>query len=387
MAFSGNLYDEIRRKSGLKSKEKFSLRSLLIPFLCCAVPGLFLLVFTGVKHSKKLMNTLVFRVTTPVKHGLGWLFGGLPFAMAELIWAVGVIAAVVFLIRTVYLLITRGDKLGRFLRRFLAGLSAALIVYSCYTVMWGANYYADSFQQRSGITARGCSAEELKALTERFAQTCNELSGQVPKDENGLTVYENKDIFFGSATLYKNVQAEFECLKGTLRDPRPMFFSKILGMMGFTGFYFPMTAESMVSVDQADCLIPSTILHELAHQANVAEEDAANFVAIIAGERCEDVRFQYASSMLAYIHLGNALYSADKAAYDEIRATLNPQVTADLEANDAYWQKRETPIKTASEGIYDGFLKSYGEKRGMKSYGECVDLLVAYYFDGQGAAE
>ena len=31
-----------------------------------------------------------------------------------------------------------------------------------------------------------------------------------------------------------------------------------------------------------------------------------------------------------------------------------------------------------SNAVYDGFLKSYGTI-GVKSYGACVDLLVAYF--------
>ena len=36
------------------------------------------------------------------------------------------------------------------------------------------------------------------------------------------------------------------------------------------------------------------------------------------------------------------------------------------------------PVDTVSNAVYDGFLKSYGTI-GVKSYGACVDLLVAYF--------
>ena len=29
--------------------------------------------------------------------------------------------------------------------------------------------------------------------------------------------------------------------------------------------------------------------------------------------------------------------------------------------------------------MYDGLLKSYGEEKGIQSYGTVVDMLVAYY--------
>ena len=57
----------------------------------------------------------------------------------------------------------------------------------------------------------------------------------------------------------------------------------------------------------------------------------------------------------------------------------------DLEANDAYWDQFDSTLdqmaKSVSTTVYEGFLNSYGQSDGKQSYGKCVDLLVAYYFD------
>ena len=48
--------------------------------------------------------------------------------------------------------------------------------------------------------------------------------------------------------------------------------------------------------------------------------------------------------------------------------------------NNAYWaQFQDTPVQKASNKVYDGLLKSYGDERGIQSYGMVVDLLVVYY--------
>ena len=36
-------------------------------------------------------------------------------------------------------------------------------------------------------------------------------------------------------------------------------------------------------------------------------------------------------------------------------------------------------MSKASDAVYEGFLYSYGQTLGLKSYGACVDMLVAYY--------
>lgn len=376
-----NLYEQIKKEASQGSVAVKKEHWLRVPLVCCILPALFLSTFFLLRTNQQLMNFCVFQVTTPVKQVLADINSHIPFAVGEAVWAVAVFAVVFFLIRTIYLLIRFGKKGKRLVRRALALISAGLIIYSCYTVMWGANYYAESFVSRSGMTPRGCSVDELYTLTYAFADRCNELSDQMPRGEAGTTKLDNDDIFCNAEQLYSNVKSEFPALDVPVHDPKPMFFSSVISAMGFTGFYFPMTAESLVNVEQADCLIPSTILHELAHQCNVAEEDAANFVAIIAGLHCDDPVFQYSSAMLGYIHLSNALYRADNERWRMVSSCLNEQVRADLQENNAFWDKYESPVTTVSENIYEGYLKSVGHSEGMKSYGQCIDLLTAYYFD------
>ena len=77
----------------------------------------------------------------------------------------------------------------------------------------------------------------------------------------------------------------------------------------------------------------------------------------------------------------NALYSADYDAWREVYSTLSENVRADLRANNDYWARFETPAADVSEKVYESFLQTYGDDRGMQSYGACVDLLTVYYLD------
>ena len=96
-------------------------------------------------------------------------------------------------------------------------------------------------------------------------------------------------------------------------------------------------------------------------------------------------RVYYCAKAVFIKALCNALCSADPQTYWAIRGQLDGRVEADLNANNAYWDqftgKLEQAAKQASNTVYNGFLQSYGEADGTKTYGKCVDLLVAYYFD------
>ncbi|MBQ3089562.1 MAG: DUF3810 domain-containing protein [Oscillospiraceae bacterium] len=360
-----------------------------LPYLLSvALPAGFLAFFRYLCRQEGFADWLITHVTSPVKQALGRLWSHVPFAMAEVMWAAAVIGLLLFLLHTLFavgkalVLRARGEQthpLSLLLRRGLVLLSALLIIYCGYSIGWGVNYYGQSFSEMSGLEGRETTSEELADLTELFVRRCNELSVQVDRDENGIFTVRGEDLFLRSEGLYQTLSQRFPCLDQPEVQAKPMAFSRIMSWLGFTGFYFPFTGESMVNTDSPDCLIPATILHELAHQKNIALENECNFLAIVAGLESEDPEFQYSSALMGYIHLGNALFSADRTLWREVRAQLNEHVLADLEDHSRYWDQFETPVAEAAETVYTGFAESYETYDIMRSYGACVDLLAAYY--------
>ena len=75
----------------------------------------------------------------------------------------------------------------------------------------------------------------------------------------------------------------------------------------------------------------------------------------------------------------NALYGASYEKWLEIAQQVCQTANEDILANNAYWQQFESPVSKAADSAYSGFLQSYDQELGSKSYGAVVDLLVAYY--------
>ena len=136
-----------------------------------------------------------------------------------------------------------------------------------------------------------------------------------------------------------------------------------------------------MNIDIPDSSIPATAAHELAHTRGFAREDECNFVAIIAGLRCDNPVFTYSSALFGFIHLGNALYAADREAWRAVRDSLPEAVLADLTDNNAYWAQYKGAAAAAGQKVYDTVLRAYGEADGIRSYGTVVDLLTVYYRD------
>ena len=96
---------------------------------------------------------------------------------------------------------------------------------------------------------------------------------------------------------------------------------------------------------------------------------------------CGNEVYSYSGALLGYIHLSNALYDTDRSLWQEAYRTLNDEVKADLNANNLYWEQYKGKSTEAAGTVYEVFLQSQGQSLGMKSYGACVDLLVADFLE------
>ena len=304
------------------------------------------------------------------------------FSVAELLYAVAAGVILLWMGDTVRRLITEKGRRGRIVYRFvLTAVCTVLTVYAGFSLLWGVNYYAESFQEQSGVYARESTPEELARVTEYFARQLAGCADQVQRDENGLFAESRADIFAHSVRVFDGIYEEFPCLVMEDHVPKGVRFSTALSAMDFTGFYFPFTGEANLNIDSPACYLPSTIAHEMAHQRGIASEQECNFIAIAASTTAQSPAYRYSGWLMGFTYLSNALYRADQEAWKQVRVLLPDTVVADLRDNSAYWAEFEGPVNDAAQKVYDSFLKSSGESRGTQSYGTVVDLLVVYYKD------
>ena len=344
-----------------------------------AVLGLYL----ALRHDRGLMNGFADRITTPLKGALGRLCALTSLSVMELLYVLAGAAALVYVVGSVIAVVKARGRRGR--RAYGAVLLAAdvcLTVYALFCLMWGVNYWTDSFQDRSGITAQPVAAEDLEAVTAYFAQQLADTADSVPRDENGVYAVPKAQILAESRLVYGGVTELFPFLDFRDTGVKAVRCSRFMSIMGFTGVYFACIGESNVNVDSPACLLPSTVAHELAHQRGIAWEQECNFLGVLASVTSGMPDYVYSGWLLGFIHLGNALYETDPEAYWAIRNALPETVRADLRDNNAYWdQFRDNVVEKVSDTVYDAALKSYGDANGMKSYSMVVELLVAYYKD------
>ena len=222
-------------------------------------------------------------------------------------------------------------------------------------------------------------------MTAYFARQAADLSDQVARDDAGHFSEALKDCFAAGPEVYENLSREFPCLDITAVRAKPLVFSRLQSILGFTGVYFPFTGEANVNVDAPACLVPATIAHEMSHQRMVFSELEANFVGIAAAVSCGDPVFQYSGWLMGLIQLCNALYDVAPQTWQAIaRSTFTAELSQDWQDNNQYWAAMRSPVEDRAEQVYDSFLKGNGQSLGIRSYGACVDLLVTYFGPAAG---
>ena len=127
---------------------------------------------------------------------------------------------------------------------------------------------AHPFSEKSGLTVRPSSAEELSALCQELIQEANRLRADLPEDENGVFCLSQSIRQTGELCrqAFLALAEEYPALEGgTVPHPKPILLSRLFSYTNITGVYVPLTMEANVNVDIPDAELPATMCHELSH--------------------------------------------------------------------------------------------------------------------------
>lgn len=161
--------------------------------------------------------------------------------------------------------------------------------------------------------------------------------------------------------------------------PKPVLNTRLLSMQQTTGVYSPFTVEANYNRDIPYYNIPFTICHELSHLRGYMQEEEANFIAVLATIGAEDLYFNYAGYVSAWVYAGNALARTDPTCFSTIYGEINAATRQDMLYNNAYWAQFEGKAAEAHEQLNDTYLKLNGQEKGVQSYDQVTELMLQYY--------
>ena len=103
--------------------------------------------FLLARRSRGAMNALTEGFTNPLRRMLGRLCECVPFSVAESLYVLAAMGFLAFLALGVRAVVRSRHRSGTVYALVLGLGNAVLTVYVLFCLLWGANYYADSFTE------------------------------------------------------------------------------------------------------------------------------------------------------------------------------------------------------------------------------------------------
>jgi hypothetical protein len=313
-----------------------------------------------------------------VSKGLSCASSLLPFSLAEPALALACLLVAYRLLRLP----------ARARARSWRGEMGALLADGClatgglalaFLLLWGLNYRRLPFAEVAGLEARPAAPEELRALAEELVLLANELREGLSEDASGVVRMAGgaRGVLARTSLGFEAGAARRPALRGSCVRPKPLLLSGAVSWLGLTGIYSPFTGEPNVNVAGPEVELPFAASHEAAHQRGFAREDEANFVAHLACRFHPDRDFNYAGALASSTHVANALFTADRGAWEALEKQRSEAVRRDLRALREWAARHEGRASRVAEKVNDTYLRSQGQREGVRSYGRMVDLLLA----------
>jgi len=307
-------------------------------------------------------------------------FGRVPFSVGEaLLWmAVGGGAAWT-LRRLRRLARARGRRPAVLVSTLADAWAGSGALYLAFVILWGLNYRRPPFAALAGMDTRPATIAELSAVCERLIDESNRMREGLPEDAEGVARLADgrSGALRRVAAGYREAGRSQPVLEGPSAPAKPVVISTALSYLGISGIFCPFTGEANVNMTLPDPDVPFAASHELAHARGFAREDEANYLGYLACTRHPDADFRYSGLLAASVYAMNALVRVDREAHARLDARRAPDVRRDLAALRAWAERYRGPAERVSQVVNNVYLKSQGEKEGVRSYGRMVDLLIA----------
>lgn len=346
------------------------IRLLLTPVLLLAA---YLSVLLA-KHAPDFLFPAYTLFSRRCMTALAWITSLCPSSLAEILLFLIPAALLALLIVLLIAVIRRKKKPVVLLRFFLSVLFGASCLVFAFYALWGLNYYAPSLAQTMNLDIKPRSAEELYQVTSIIAKELNGLSVKIDRNDD-LTAHLPS---FSEAA--KATAEAFRAYSG-ISAPRVkrVLLSVPLSYTQTTGIFIPFTGESNINANDLTADLPYVMAHELSHRYGIAPEDEANFLAFIVLYKNGNLFCRYSALFSAYQYCASKLYDADKKLYDTVASTLNSGVRADLIYYSQYWDQYKGKVAEVTQSVNNAYLNTQGQTEGIQSYGNMVDLVLAYY--------
>lgn len=279
----------------------------------------------------------------------------LPFSLGDIIYIGLFIWLLTSLVRFVRNVI-RSRRLGRHIvgNQLLRFAATLIFLYASFILLWGANYKREPLVPESSSTL---DTATLAALNDTLVAELNRL----PPAQHTFTLSQ----------LNQRINTDYRALFGPkvpLLHVKPTVFGSSLHYFGIQGYYNPLTGEGQFATSLPPFMWGFVVAHEMAHQAGIASEGDANFIAYMICVQDSLPEMQYSGYLNLFLYANRELFEIDstlsKAKYEALAAP----VRTDIEQLKALRKRYKSNFRGLSIDLYHWYLQNRGLKQGIGSY-------------------
>ncbi len=299
------------------------------------------------------------------------IFGVTSLAIGDLLYAV----ALLLLFR--WFLITRKSWKKDWKNMALQIVSGISVLFFLFHLMWATNYHRVPLSEKLQLEP-SYTTDELEKLTLQLIAKTNAVHHTITQNDSIKVVvpYTFSEIIAFSHRSYASLSKTLPLLNYHKSGVKASIFRIPLSYMGFGGYLNPFTHEAQVNTCLPFYNLPTTTLHEMAHQFGIASESEANLIGFLASVKSDDPYFQYSGYSFAVKHCLRNLERQAPGKSELFLSLLHSGVRKNFDESHAFQKKYETFLEPLFKIFYDQFLKLNQQKDGLESYSQFVGLLI-----------
>lgn len=325
-------------------------------------------------HVERYYSTGVYKVFSSA---LRLLFGWIPFSWGDIVYFMAGIWLVWKLI-TNLIQIFRKKYNRSLLYQKMAKLAILMgLIYIIFNLEWGLNYNRKGIAWQLHLETEPYDTTDLKMIEGKLLEKVNATKAILVAHRDHYP--NNRELFYRAGRCYQFASDSLKFLSYRNLSVKSSLYGKLGDYLGFTGYYNPFTGEAQVNTTVPQFLRPYVTLHEMGHQLGYAKEDEANFSGYLAAAYGRDTLFQYSAYLDLFIYANRELYFMDSAAAKTFGKELAPAVISDLKEWRRFNEKYTSVMEPAINWIYGKYLEENQQPKGLRSYNEVVEMLIAYY--------
>ncbi len=266
-------------------------------------------------------------------------------------------------------------------------LAVCSFLFMLHTGLYGLNSHAGPLSEDIRLEETYFTVTEMVEAANYYLDIANELSTQVPRNDDGSLAYPNfQELAEMAGEGFEHLVYEdyYSVFAGSTLPVKELGWADMYTSMGITGVTMPLTGEAAVNPQTPAVALPFVMAHEMCHRICIAAERDANLGAFLACDAHSDPIFRYSGYFMAFRYTYNALVSVGTTtatnAARQIYSRIGEQLQQDLtDYREFFATHQDETASNIANSANDTYIKVSGDEAGVASYSQVSDLLVSWY--------